>query len=220
MIKNKTNWCHKCKAKDLKKKSNKKDWHQGDVIHREEKRIAQVNDPTLHIGVLVKTTLISTVFFFLPIYLNYKILKWGNKHIFIKVVVPATGQHALWCLASLLCTGVASLCYDVHREKRQSRSHDHATVEWHWQRWFVSHIWHRQSHGSDHWSSSWAGTPRVNPQCWTKESARPRRYPVEYEWWRLHNGLLELARPTLMAEWRWFATLFTWSHSNTWYPTD
>lgn len=69
---------------------------------------------------------------------------------FIKRVVPEKCQLA-WCsLESLLCTAVASLCYGEHTETRRARSCDHAAVEWHWQRWLVSHIWHRQSHDSDH----------------------------------------------------------------------
>lgn len=173
MIQNKTERYHKCKEKDFKKKPSKKDFQQKRTSREGGNKKSHNCDWQWSYS---SYDYVDSCSIF---YTN--LLELEETSTFLSVVIPATDQHALWCLANLRCTTVASLCYGVHTERRQARSRDHAAVEWHWLLWLGNHIWHRQSHGSDHWSSSWAGTPRVNPQCWTEESAHPRRYPVEYE---------------------------------------
>lgn len=174
MIQNKTEGCHKCKVKDLKKKPNKKDFQQKRTSREGGNQNSHSCDwqwsySSYHY--VHSCSIFST-----------NLLEGEETSTFLSAVIPATDQHASWCLATLPCTTVASLCCGAHTERRQARSRDRAAAEWRWLLWLGNHIWHRQSPGSDHWSSSWAGTPRVNPQRWTEGSARPRRCPVEYEW--------------------------------------
>lgn len=158
IIKNTRGRCYRCKVKDTKKSIfagndflAKRYYPQ---CGRRKSRISMFKDFICFRGTgkyqfdYYRTKLFPTNLMEL---LNIKKRKQAP---FIKCVVPEKCQLA-WCLLeSFLCTAVVSLCYGEHTEWHRARSCDHAAVEWHWQRWLVSHIWHRQSHDSDHWSSS------------------------------------------------------------------
>lgn len=110
--------------------------------------------------------------------------------------------------ANLQYKGVASLCSAVHWCGSQAPTCDRAAAVWLQQLQQLSHIWHTQSRGSAHWSSSSAGTPRVVQWSWTGESGCPRTRPVGSGWWRLHSAVLAWHLPTLtMKQRKWYGWL-------------